>query len=526
MSLDVSGTTGTADAAPSPPPVVVPGGLTPFVTVASLIAAVRRRWRVCALTAAAGLITALALSLAFPPPYSATTTLLLRHPSQSDPTRAMATEAELAGTRTVAQAAIRRLGLRLSPREFLSQYGRTPLTADLLQIRMTGPTGGEAVRRARALAQSFLTFRRDEYRREARVAVQALERRIAALTRELVDVNNRIITFSDASTNQQNDAAVRGLGDLLTRRSVITDDLAELRQRIDDITRDTDSIVEKSRVVDPAHEDDRSVFRTLATNLTAGLVGGLSVGTGWVLVQEVVTDRVRRRDDVMAALQAPVVVSTGKVRGPMSIQRRRFRRHRARSDPDVAKVVAHLRRSLAHSGTSNGALVVVSVDSDAAAAVAVASAAVELVHEEKDVLLADISRRAPLAALFDVPRGRTSTLSFPDTSSKLTLRFPLSRPQGALEGPPSEGEGERRDYPDVVLVLATLDPAVGAPHLREWASTAVAVVTAFRSRVVTLVSTSQMLRAAGVELSSAVLVGADPRDESLGMAGSGAPQAW
>ena len=65
-------------------------------------------------------------------------------------------------------------------------------------------------------------------------------------------------------------------------------------------------------------------------------------------------------------------------------------------------------------------------------------------------------------------------------------------------------------------MLAELDPAVGARGLRYWTSGAVAVVTAGRSAVGTLVSTTEMLRAVAIDVRSAVLVGADRYDDTLG----------
>jgi hypothetical protein len=87
-------------------------------------------------------------------------------------------------------------------------------------------------------------------------------------------------------------------------------------------------------------------------------------------------------------------------------------------------------------------------------------------------------------------------------------------PHEATTEPPSGTA--RAAESDVVVVLAALNPAKGAEHLREWATDAVVLVTAGRSTATTLASNATMIRAAGLHLRSVVLIGCDPDDDSLG----------
>ena len=70
---------------------------------------------------------------------------------------------------------------------------------------------------------------------------------------------------------------------------------------------------------------------------------------------------------------------------------------------------------------------------------------------------------------------------------------------------------------DLLLILATLDPASGGDHLVTWASSAAAVVTAGRSSSTRIRAVGEMIRIAGLRLASVVLIGADKSDESLGL---------
>ena len=70
---------------------------------------------------------------------------------------------------------------------------------------------------------------------------------------------------------------------------------------------------------------------------------------------------------------------------------------------------------------------------------------------------------------------------------------------------------------DLLVTLVTLDPSVGAEHVATWATSAVAVVTAGRSSWAKIHAAGEMMRLAGLPMTSAVLVGADRTDESLGV---------
>ena len=69
----------------------------------------------------------------------------------------------------------------------------------------------------------------------------------------------------------------------------------------------------------------------------------------------------------------------------------------------------------------------------------------------------------------------------------------------------------------LLLTLVTLDPSIGGEHLATWATDAVVVVTAGRSSWTKIHAVGEMTRLSGTRLVSAVLVGADPADESLGV---------
>ena len=70
---------------------------------------------------------------------------------------------------------------------------------------------------------------------------------------------------------------------------------------------------------------------------------------------------------------------------------------------------------------------------------------------------------------------------------------------------------------DLLFTLVTLDPSLGGEHLATWATSAVVVVTAGRSSWARIHAVGEMVRLGGTSLTSAVLVGSDKTDESLGV---------
>jgi hypothetical protein len=80
-------------------------------------------------------------------------------------------------------------------------------------------------------------------------------------------------------------------------------------------------------------------------------------------------------------------------------------------------------------------------------------------------------------------------------------------------------DGENTPSPelrDFTLILAELDPAVGADHLTAWTDRAIVVITAGRSSVEKVRSVSDQVRAAGLDLRFGALVRTERTDESIG----------
>lgn len=454
-----------------------------LVSLQYVLAALRRKRHLLVAIGAAGLCLGLLLSIALPKKRTATTALLLQFPVGADPTRAMSTDVSLFQTRAVAESALKALNLDQPTAKFQTSYRGTILSDAVLRISVTGPDEGEAVRRSNALSHAFLGFRKQVYERQLAVVVDVLKKRRNELTSKLASLNDTITRF-DPNRRTVASTGATSLADLLSQRSGLTADISQIDNVIQDDTVATATVVNDSRVIDPGSVVPVSPRRILAFNAASGLVGALALGAGAVTLLAVITTRVRRRSDIASALRAPVLLSVGRVLPPSRLRFVPGYDPLKHPSEDLKLVVRHLQSLMTSAAAQPPALVVVTVDNVDVAAAAVTALSDRLAGDDQEVVVVN------------------------ETRCKLAAE--TSAPEEVFTDP------ARSAARDIVVVVAALDPAKGAEHLREWATDAVVLVTAGRSTVTTLESNAAMIRAAGLHLRSVVLVGCDRDDDSLG----------
>ena len=249
-----------------------------------------------------------------------------------------------------------------------------------------------------------------------------------------------------------------------------------------------------------------------------GLIGGLAVGMGIVVIGALLSDRLRRRDDVAHALGAPVKLSVGTIRGG-----RLKGLAAAAENTNVQRVVAYLDKVVPPPRHGPASLAVVPVDDVNVPAVCLVSLAISRAKQGLKVVVADLCDGAPAARLLGAADPGVRTVSVEGT--QLTAAVPGRDdvvPVGPLHGRPGQAQAAEPlaaacASADLLLTLAVLDPSIGGEHLAGWARGAVVVVTAGESSAVRIRAVSEMIRLAGTSLISGVLIGADKTDESLGL---------
>jgi hypothetical protein len=264
--------------------------------------------------------------------------------------------------------------------------------------------------------------------------------------------------------------------------------------------------------------------KPLVTFGAVGLILGLALGLGIVVIRALVSDRLQRRDDIAYALDAPVRLSVGKLRARAWLPT--WPGRAAKRDLNMKRVIAHLHGVVPRSTQGPAGLAIVAVDNAPVVARATVALATSYASQGAQVVTADLSKGADLAHLLRVKSPGTHTvrcngtdvmIAVPDRDNAAPVG-PLraaNSPAGALQG--ADALAASCASADLLLTLVTLDPALGGEHLATWATNAVVVVSAGRSSAERIHGVGEMIRLAGTWLVSVVLIGADKRDESLGL---------
>lgn len=505
----------TADEDPSGGDVT--GGL---VSLAFIGAALRRAAWLWGLTGLLGLVIGTGLYMHSPPSYHAQTQVLLVDGANQDPAVEVLTDQSLAVSDPVAARVVQELGLQQGTAAFQATYSVTPITQTVLLFDVSGPSSAAAVQRASALATSYLQYR-------AKYAQTQEQQQIAQLNQQYSAAEQRVraldAQINQLPTTQLTSAQKIQLDDLQTQ-------LGDQKQIMQYATgteaatkTSTAAMVSGSYILNPPIALAHSAIKGVALYVAGGLFGGLVVGMAVVIVAALLSSRLRRRDDVAATLGAPVRLSVGSLRVRRLLA---TPRQRAKRDRDMKRMVAYLHGAVSGSPRGPASLAVVSVDDAQTVALAVASLARSRARDGMRVVVADLSNGVPLARLFGVRDHGVHEVS--SDGGRILVAVP-ARNDVAPVGPvcdggspavwaqPEEAVVTAYSDADLLLTLVSLDPALGGDHLATWASEAIVVVTAGRSSIAKIRSVGEMVRLAGTRLDSAVLIGADRSDESLGV---------
>jgi capsular polysaccharide biosynthesis protein len=493
------------------------GGL---VDLGFFTAALRRRAWVWCLTAVLGLVIGSGLYLMYPPAKHATATVLLEYSPEQNPQVEVQTEVSLAQSQPVAGRVVQQLKLSQSVASLQAAYTVTPVTDNVLMFNVGAPSSADAVQRVSALVTAFLQYRVQYWQTQQRQLFAQLDQQYIAAQHRLKVLDGEVGQLPNTPT-----------GPPLTEYDNLATQISQQKQIMQYVSStetstktNTNAIATGSYVLDGAIALPRPHVKGAGLYVVGGLFGGLVVGIAIVIFSALLSRGLRRRDDVAAAIGAPVKLSVGPLRA------RRWRpgrpRQAAKRNLDIKRVVAFLRGVVRGSFPGSGSLALVAVDDAKVAAQVVASLAASCVTPDKQIVVADLSADAQLARLLGVSDPGIHPVS--KYGANLMVVLPGREevaPKGPVPGGASSAVPAQADAAlvsacssaDLLLTLVTLDPACGGDHLGTWATNAVALVTAGESSPEKIHSVGEMIRLAGTRLDSVVLIGADESDESLGV---------
>jgi capsular polysaccharide biosynthesis protein len=501
---------------------------TGLVSLAFIRAAIRRGARFLCAMAIAGLLIGLGVYGASPPAYQASTSVLLAYGPYENPNTAPQDNQAIGQSRAVAGLALHQLGLRESVTSFLAAYTFAPVSSRVLLITVSAPSSNDAVSRAKAVARAFLQYRARELETQQNLVLRSLDQQISQAKQTVNSFSSQIRQVSAQAATPAEQAK---LSSLQADHSQAASALATLEQsaKANPDSPATALAVKGSVVLDAATPLPHSRLKPPLFDATIGLVLGLALGLGIIVVRTLGSDRLCRRDDVAAAIGASVRCSVGAVR--LGRWRPGARGLEAARSANVEQVTAHLDRAVPRGAAGAAALAVVPADDPRVAALALTSLALSRARQGLRIAVADLYPGAPAAHLLQVTEPGVHRPRVPDVEqAELVVVVPepedvapggpFSRSSHAEREPGAESLASACARADLVLTLAAVDPSIGGDYLRGWARTVVAVVTAGQSSATRIHAVGELIRLAGLTLDSAVLVGADKRDESLGVSHS------
>jgi capsular polysaccharide biosynthesis protein len=500
---------------------------TGLVSLGFIWGAIKRSVRLLCALAIVGCLLGIGFFVAKPPAYKAQTSVLITYGIGQNPSLEVLDDQAIAQSHTVARLAMDKLGIHESLGSFAASYTVNVITERVVQITASAPTGSEAVSRAGAVASEFLQFMAQQEETTQNVVVQTMQQE---LTQDLGIEASLNTQISTVKAKQKTPAQQAKLTTLQGQANQAAQTVSSLQGTLAETETGSQTLpaVKGTVILDPATAEPYSKTKDLVTYAVYGIVGGVALGLGIVVIGALISDKLRRRDDIARALGAPVGLSVGPIKLSRKLPPSR-RGLKAVADPDIKRVADHLRAATS-TKERPVKLAVVPADDPAVAALALVALAISLAEQGRKVMLVDLARGVPAADLL----GRKSPGVGKVRAQEASLMLAVPNADEIAPKAPADlgsptarrsafGDEIAAAYAsvDVLLTLCTLDPARGADHLATWANRAVVVVTGGRSSWTKLQATSEMLRVAGLSLSSTVLVGADESDESLGSLGPG-----
>jgi capsular polysaccharide biosynthesis protein len=429
----------------------------------------------------------------------------------------------IAETSAVAELAVQKLGLQESASTFLKTYTAESAIDRLLTITASAPSPNQAVLYASAVGNAFLKFRADDLREQNRLALQSLEVQVNQAKQRVNSINAQLGQLPSQPTSPTQESQISKLRGEQNTATAALDGLQTAILEQTTTKADLTAALDRSQVlsVTPIPSSKK---KKLITYGAIGLIGGLALGLTIVVVRAMVSDRLRRRDDIAYALDAPVRLSVSTLGARRTLMPRPGQA--AKRDLDMQRVIAHLHSAMPRSAQVPASLAIVAVDNGPVVAQAVAALATSYASQGTRVIAADLSSGAYLAHLSGVKGPGVQTVSRNGVNFMMAVPdrdYPT--PVGPLPsvtsptGPAQAGDALVASdvSADLLLTLVTLDPALGGDHLATWAANAVIVVSAGQSSAERIHGVGEMVRLAGMRLDSVVLIGADKRDESLGL---------
>ncbi|HKS47417.1 MAG TPA: Wzz/FepE/Etk N-terminal domain-containing protein [Amycolatopsis sp.] len=277
----------------------------PLVDLGGLLAGIRRRRRFWLTLGLIGLLAGGALALLLPSPPTASTRLLIIHEEDqpSDSGTLIKTDLAVLETSRIAAAAVRTLHSTESPEDFLKHISAVGVSNNVLELSAKGSSTGDAVARAKAMADAFINDYVQRIQAGATAEQQALFKQRDQAQAELTQVDAQITQ----ATGRSSQTPATQLESLYAHRADLASRVSDLTGRAEEAGIGAPKVAAGTQIMDAPHPVPSSLLKTGATDAGMGLALGLVVGIALSAISGVVRDRPVLRRDISAHLGASVI---------------------------------------------------------------------------------------------------------------------------------------------------------------------------------------------------------------------------
>lgn len=212
------------------------------------------------------------------------------------------TEVEVVSSEAVAALAKEQLDTPLSLDGILAGLQVAGIQdTTILALTYTSPDPAFSRDAADAFAENYIEYRRTQALQELITEQEAIEQRIEAASTQLQELGEQI-----ADAERAEDTALATT--LETSRSILTARLGVLQQNMDDLQA-ARVATDSGEVIEPATLPSRPSSPDLKKNAMLALFIGLALGIGVALLRERLDDRLKGREDIQRAVQAPILAT-------------------------------------------------------------------------------------------------------------------------------------------------------------------------------------------------------------------------
>lgn len=213
----------------------------------------------------------------------------------SQPERALLTQVQLVEVRPVAEAAIKRLGLSMSPAELLkrvevSGVGQT----NMIAITASAPDPQEAADIANAIADEYVSASKERKRAAIKGAADEVEDRLNEAKTEILELGRRVQSSGKSD-------------DLAAELQIATSTYSTLADRLEQLRIQERLESGSGAVVQAAVPEDKRVAPDPLRNGVVGLAIGLVFGLAMAFLNEYLDNTLKSTDEAEKAYGASVL---------------------------------------------------------------------------------------------------------------------------------------------------------------------------------------------------------------------------